>query len=124
MLFQVITRGEYTRGAKKRPFPGNGKCIPALRGCMGAAARPFFRVVCVFCGPIPDAGMLSWKRGPDAVARQEWVKTLGEACPRGDRQETVLSVKRVAARVHLGSYHTANRNLRVWMKQEGKRTAK
>jgi putative transposase len=36
------------------------------------------------------------------------------------RKETVLSVKRIAARVHLGSYHTANANLHVWMKRERK----
>jgi hypothetical protein len=35
-----------------------------------------------------------------------------------------VSVKRIAARVHLGSYHTANRNLHAWMKPAGKRKAK
>jgi hypothetical protein len=56
--------------------------------------------------------------------RQEWVKTLAEACQQTDWQETVLSVKRIAARVHWGSHRTAYRNLHAWMKQEGKRRAK
>jgi hypothetical protein len=33
------------------------------------------------------------------------------------RKETVLSVQRIAARVHLGSYHTAKANLHAWMKR-------
>jgi hypothetical protein len=68
--------------------------------------------------------MLFWKRGPEEVDRQEFVSTLAEACQKADRQETVLSVKRIAARVHLGSDHTAPRNLPAWMKQEGKRKVK
>jgi REP element-mobilizing transposase RayT len=91
------------------------------------------------------------------VDRQEFVKTLAEACQKADgqvhaycllrnhfhlvveppkndpgklrlaarlRKEPVLSVKRIAARVHLGSYPTANRNLHAWMKPAGKRKAK
>jgi hypothetical protein len=38
----IISCARIARGVKNRPFPGNGKCIPALRGCMGAAARPFW----------------------------------------------------------------------------------
>jgi hypothetical protein len=60
----------------------------------------------------------------DAVARQEWVKTLAEACLKADWQETVVSVKRVVARGQLGSDHTARRNLHEWMKLEGRRKVK
>jgi hypothetical protein len=35
-------------------------------------------------------------------------------------KETVLSVKQIAARLHLGSYHTANANLHAWMARNGK----
>jgi hypothetical protein len=57
----------------------------------------------------------------DEVDRQERVKTLAEACQTADWQETVRRVKRVAARVPLGSDHTGPRNLHAWMTQEGKR---
>jgi hypothetical protein len=43
-----------------------------------------------------------------------------EDCPpttNGGRKETVLSVQRIAARVHLGSDHTAKANLHAWMKR-------
>jgi hypothetical protein len=48
------------------------------------------------------------------------VRTLAEACQKADREETVLSVERIAARVHLGSYQTASRHVPGCMKQEVK----
>jgi hypothetical protein len=52
------------------------------------------------------------------------VSTLAEACQQADWQETVLRVKRIAARVPSGGDHTAHRSLHAWMKQEGKRQVK
>ncbi len=70
---------------------------------------------------------------PDDVDRQECVKpmrwTAAEWAARRESdpsklrlaarlgQETVLSVRSSAARVHLGSDHTADANLHAWMKQ-------
>jgi hypothetical protein len=37
------------------------------------------------------------------------------------RKETVLTIKRIAVRVHLGSFHTTIANLHAWMSKEKKR---
>jgi hypothetical protein len=83
----------------------------------------------------------------DEVDRQDVLKTLAEKLKRmgwtaadlerrrkGDpgqlrlaerlRKEAVLTLKRIAVRVHLGSSHTANANLHAWMSMEKKRKVK
>jgi hypothetical protein len=83
----------------------------------------------------------------DDVDRQECVKTLAEELKRMGwtaadlerrcrsdpgklglaarlRKETVLTIKSIAVRVHLGSSHTANANLHAWMSMEKKRKVK
>ncbi len=46
----------------------------------------------------------------DDVDRQDFLKTLAEAC------QTTLSIKAIAARVHLGTSKGANTNLHRWMR--------
>ena len=70
----------------------------------------------------------------DDVDRQDFIKTLAEACQKTNwqvhayclmpklemaarlRRETTLSTKAIAARVHLGSSKAANRSLHSYMR--------
>ncbi len=66
------------------------------------------------------------------VDRQDFTKTLAEACQKTNwndlikleiaarlRWETTLSTKAIAARMHLGSTKTANRSLHRYMRGSG-----
>ncbi len=64
---------------------------------------------------------------PELVKRMRWTAADLEARRKSgpgklrlvvrSRKKTVLGVNRIAAQVHLGSYHTAKANLYAWLKQ-------
>ncbi len=55
----------------------------------------------------------------DDVDRQDFLKTLAEACQKTDWQR-ILSLPSIARRVGLGSSKSANAKLRTWMQTNGK----
>jgi hypothetical protein len=52
----------------------------------------------------------------DDVDRQDFIKTLAEACQKTNWQVHAYCLKAIAGRVHLGSSKAANRSLHSYMR--------
>lgn len=60
---------------------------------------------------------LGWKEGESIIRRKNDPAKLALAGRL--RPETILTIKNIAARVHLGSSQSANARLPIWMRRHG-----